>query len=464
MGTFPSAALQLRPIEQPDLLGNFAKLAQIRSLQQQQQLQQLQMQEAEQTIQKNQFAIRDKDIVTKAYVRNNGDLDKTIMDAAKEGATPDTIQQLQLHKLDVDQKNLALFKAKGENALIEANLMKGAHDTVDKADPKNRPALYQMQRTALANAGIDVSQLPPEYPGDEQFKLIGVGVQGHTQQMEELAKQVEIRKSTAEAGLKEQEGQFYKGTGGALAPGVTPEASAFMDYMKTPGARPDQYPAYKAKSEAAATLPYKVATARAEGEARADIQAKIARGSNAALAEVPPHLVAPASAAANKAGEDYAQAQSVTQRLNAMMDAARRGNVVSYQVLPEEGTLQITTSQGVHRINQAEIQQYAGGGSLWQRMMGHVGKTLTGESIPKSVLDDMAEIQKIQSQGSQLKYNNSLKTINQTYGAKFQPVEMDTMKSAQGGGPPSGATHIAPGSDGRNHYTNDKGEDLGIAP
>jgi hypothetical protein len=122
-----------------------------------------------------------------------------------------------------------------------------------------------------------------------------------------------------------------------------------------------------------------------------------------------------------------------------MMDAARKGNVVAYQVMPEEGTLQITTSQGVHRINQAEIQQYAGGGSLWQRLMGHVGKALSGKSIPDSVLSDMADIQKIQSEGSQLKYNNALKTINQTYGAKFEPVQMDEMKSVEGAGAKKGA-------------------------
>lgn len=32
------------------------------------------------------------------------------------------------------------------------------------------------------------------------------------------------------------------------------------------------------------------------------------------------------------------------------------------------------------------------------------------------------------------------------------------------GGPPAGATHIAPGSDGKNHYTNAQGQDLGVAP
>jgi hypothetical protein len=176
--------------------------------------------------------------------------------------------------------------------------------------------------------------------------------------------------------------------------------------------------------------------AAAEGAARAAVETASARGGAAALAKVPKELIAPAVSAANKAGEDYAAAKSVSDRMQATMEAARKGNVISYQIIPEEGTLQITTSQGVHRINKTEIDQYAGGGSLWQRMEGHFGKALTGQSIPSSVLDDMQEIQKIQQQGAQSKYENSLKTINQNYGSEFKPVEMQGLtkpKSAQGG-------------------------------
>jgi hypothetical protein len=217
----------------------------------------------------------------------------------------------------------------------------------------------------------------------------------------------------------------------------------------------------------------KVAVATAEGQARANVEAAIARGSNAAVAQVPPHLVAPATAAATKAGEDYAQAQSVSQRLQAMMDAAHKGNVVSYQLLPEEGALQVTTSQGVHRINMAEIQNY-GGGSLWQRLQGHIGKALTGESIPSSVLTDMQDMQNIQAEGSQKKYENTLKTINQAYGSKFEPVKMEPMernteaeaaaKTAKLSSPPQGATHIGVGSqDKKKHYLDAQGHDLGVA-
>lgn len=174
--------------------------------------------------------------------------------------------------------------------------------------------------------------------------------------------------------------------------------------------------------------------AAAEGQARANVEAAMARGSNAALANVPPHLVTPASEAANKAGSEYAQSLSVTDRLKAMMDDARKGNVVAYQLIPQEGALQITTSQGVKRINMAEIQNY-GGGSLWQRMQGHLGKALTGKSIPDSVLDDMSEMQDLMAKGNRAKYENTLDTINQTFGAKFKPVEMKDIAPEQSPGP-----------------------------
>lgn len=167
----------------------------------------------------------------------------------------------------------------------------------------------------------------------------------------------------------------------------------------------------------------KIDVATAEGRARANVEANAARGSNAALANVPANLIAPATAAATKAGEDFAQSKSVSDRLAAMMQAAKNGNVVSYQLIPQEGALQVTTSQGVHRINMAEIQNY-GGGSLFQRMEGHFGKALTGQSIPASVLGDMSEMQNILAQGARAKYENSLKTINRNYGSNFQPVEM----------------------------------------
>lgn len=173
----------------------------------------------------------------------------------------------------------------------------------------------------------------------------------------------------------------------------------------------------------------KEAVAKAEGEARALIEHQYAVQGNAAVTNVPTHLVGPATEAAVKAGTDYAQAKSVSDRLQAIMDAAKKGNVVSYQLLPEEGALQVVTAQGIHRINTAEISNY-GGGSAWQQMQGHIGKALTGKSIPDSVLKDMGDMQDIMARGSKEKYGNTLKTINQSYGSTFKPVDMDNLGGA----------------------------------
>jgi hypothetical protein len=50
--------------------------------------------------------------------------------------------------------------------------------------------------------------------------------------------------------------------------------------------------------------------------------------------------------------------------------------------------------------------------------------------------------------------------LGRMYGGQQGGAAQPTTRSAA----PSGATHIAPGSDGHNHYTNNQGQDLGVAP
>lgn len=212
---------------------------------------------------------------------------------------------------------------------------------------------------------------------------------------------------------------FQRDKDGKFPPGVPPQAVQEFQAAQTTHGKAQQG---------------KVDVARAEGQARAEVEANAARGSNAALASVPPHLIGPATDAATKAGTEYAHAQAVSQRLQAMMDAARSGNVVSYQLIPEEGALQVVTSQGIHRINMAEIQNY-GGGSIFQQLEGHLGKALTGKSIPDSVLKDMEQIQKIQNEGARAQYQNTLRTVNQNFGSNFQPLDMGSQDGPTATGP-----------------------------
>lgn len=143
--------------------------------------------------------IRDSKLVSDAYVKNNGDLDKTIQDAARSGVSPDMLQKLQMHSIDVKSKTLDMVGKQGTVAVQQADLMQGAHDAVAKAPPAERPALYQQQYAGLQKAGLDVSQLPAQYPGDQAFSLLGAAVTGHTKQVQDAAAQLELANKTAMA-------------------------------------------------------------------------------------------------------------------------------------------------------------------------------------------------------------------------------------------------------------------------
>jgi hypothetical protein len=426
----------------PSPLEQYGKMLQLRQLsgqiQQQQQLQPLQVEQAQQSVQastlENQQRQQELDS-QKALIKAWSDPDFlkgfTGTDAAQasgvgfdpnaltsslisKGVLPKDAMAMTSQFVDRSAKIATTIKDQAQTG--EANA--GTRDKGMKILADKIGGILDMP-AAKAGDGLaalkqDLVQNPQAYAGvpkDDLAHLYGADLE-HLPAMATLigldGKIADFHKSKAEATGAEQK---------VIPPGggLSPESQQQVQ-----------------KDAAVATNPQvqagKVAVAQAEGIARANVEHQIAVGGQAALAKVPTHLVAPATEGAIKAGTEYAQAKSVSDRLAAMMDAAKNGNVVSYQLIPEEGALQVTTSQGVHRINMAEIQNY-GGGSLWQKMQGHIGKALTGESIPTSVLDDMTEMQKIQSEGARSKYENTLKTINQATGAAFKPVEMETMKA-----------------------------------
>lgn len=491
MASIPLPALAAQPPQPIDPLAQIKNALALRNVQQQGQTQQLQQQALGQENQQRALDLKDQQTLRSLapqFVTKDSsgqptgyDADGFYNAALGGGVNPQRIIQMRSQQAEM-AKNLAaagsaqldLQDKKNNQAYQIAEEVKSVASQPN-ADIGKINQAYQQTLPKLQQLGIDVSKYPAQFTtqGEAIDALnqheVGLGV--HKQTLDDAKTVAATNESQSkaqaeawkEAGpgtlINIQTGQIYRGT-------MPADLQEMQDWLgKNPGKGPSDFIGAKAQITSKAELPYKVEAAAAEGAARANVEQQFARGSNAALAQVPSHLIAPATAAATKAGEDYAQSQSVSQRLSAMMDAAKNGNVVSYQLIPEEGALQVTTSQGVHRINMAEIQNY-GGGSLFQRLEGHLGKQLTGRSIPDSVLNDMQEMQDIQQRGSQAKYENSLKTINQTYGANFKPVEPEPMKPAQQtakpSGPPSGATHTAMGSDGKEHYTNSKGQDLGI--
>ena len=198
MSTIPLPALAAQPPQQPNLLGNVAQVMQIKSAQQQQALQQQTQQQNALNLQLQQQKVKDQKTVTDLFVKNNGDLDKTIMDAAQQGVTPETIESLQQHNIQMKNQTLDLVTKNAGEAKRQADLIQGAYNTVEQADPKDRPAVYQQQLIGLKQQGANVGQMPVQYPGDAQFKIVGATVQGYQQQIDQATKQSEAAKNVAQ--------------------------------------------------------------------------------------------------------------------------------------------------------------------------------------------------------------------------------------------------------------------------
>lgn len=280
---FPLPALHVNPPQDP--AEGMQRILAMKGMMQQQQLQGVQLQQ-------QQMALKQKQALQTLFVKHNGDLDKVIADGPQAGIMPDTLQQLQLHNIDVKTKTADLVSKQGENAVKQADLMQGAHDTVTNAPAEQRPAVYQQQLQALQKMGVDVSQMPPQYPGDDEFKLAGAMVKGHKQLVEDAFKASEGAKNTAQAGEAgarteevkantakiQAEMNFYKQKG--LAPGVPLDAQEAADWMqKNPGKTVSDYMQFKARLVPTTTFNLQNSVPKgADGQPSATAQA-IANGS-----------------------------------------------------------------------------------------------------------------------------------------------------------------------------------------
>jgi hypothetical protein len=203
LASIPLPALSVRPPEQQNPVDLLARVQQLRNMAQQGQMGQQQIQAGQLENQQRQMDIQSQQALMKAYTEAEGNLDKAIPLAAKYGAKPDALLKLKEASIQQQQKSLELLNAKGARAIQEADLMQGAHDQVAALPPEQRPAAYQQSLQQLQQAGVDTSQAPKQYPGDQAFALMGSSLKGHKAQLDELAKQAELQKTQAQTAQAE---------------------------------------------------------------------------------------------------------------------------------------------------------------------------------------------------------------------------------------------------------------------
>ncbi len=128
-----------------------------------------------------------------------------------------------------------------------------------------------------------------------------------------------------------------------------------------------------------------------------------------------------ARTAVHKAEQEYNGARSSVEMQKQFIKEAKGGNKEAVRIVPLEGALQITTSQGVHRINRTEVEQYGSAGSIFDRIQGKIGSGLTGKSIPNDVLDDMDKMTDVLQTNAHDRYKREYeynKKVVEGYGVK----------------------------------------------
>lgn len=142
----------------------------------------------------------------------------------------------------------------------------------------------------------------------------------------------------------------------------------------------------------------------------------------------------------DKAESSYRTAHQGAQGIRAAVDDAMQGGKMSARMLPLEGALEITTANGVHRINRTEVDQYAGGGSLYDRLAGALKGGGTGIPFTNEIMQDMKHLADLQEKGAYDNYKGAFDSATQRYGLKDEkPLPQP---GGSGGGGSKGSVNL----------------------
>lgn len=260
MGSIPLPALDVRPpAPAPDPMEQYGRLMQLRNMQAQQQMIPVQQQIMRQEAQSGQIGVEmqqremaSQSALMDAYANSGGDFDKAFTTAEKSGKVlPQDLIKLRQTQLQMQNEALRLVSTRGDLAVKQGDMMAGAADAVRNAPAQDRAQVYQQQIAQLGQAGVDISQVPQQYPGDQAFNMMWLGIQSHKQALANAQQQAKATEETAQAkaaqattAQKQAETAWYAQNGGV--PGVSTNAMQQADWLKkNPGKGPSDFLLWK---------------------------------------------------------------------------------------------------------------------------------------------------------------------------------------------------------------------------
>lgn len=257
MGSIPLPALDVKPIQQPDVMAQMGNLYRLKAMQQQAALAPLQAQALQQQVQSGQLGIQQQQQAIKdqqafrSAMTDPSMKGKTIGDVADALAQKGAISQqswVAAKKADVeqktalaglDEKTLANFKAAHQQTQeLYNNVMNMPDDQLQA----NWPQIAQQYDAIPGNQKMP---LDPNHPMTKQQlaqfgPVLSMGNNYFDQELERRKKTID--EQTAQQGLQEKQSaaQFYAQNGGA--PGVSAELMQQSDWLKkNPGKGPSDY-------------------------------------------------------------------------------------------------------------------------------------------------------------------------------------------------------------------------------
>lgn len=117
----------------------------------------------------------------------------------------------------------------------------------------------------------------------------------------------------------------------------------------------------------------------------------------------------------NEANKTYLTSKQSSQTLREAVQAAQSGNKVAAALQNLETTMGAIRSQGLNRINTAEIGVTANAGSMFDRISGWLGKAAEGQPVPANIQKDILEFADILDKAAYKRYSDSVDSTGKLY-------------------------------------------------
>jgi hypothetical protein len=149
--------------------------------------------------------------------------------------------------------------------------------------------------------------------------------------------------------------------------------------------------------------------------------------------------------ALQKQADTYQQFVSTRDSLKKSIDLARNGSELANSVAGLQTTLFITTSEGVKRINETELQQVTGSGSAARQINAKLDKLGTGQ-IPESLRKEMDQLVDAYSAAKYQSYQNATKYTMQLHGLNPSNTPILSQDGTVQDNTPTNAAGLNPGA------------------